>query len=247
MNLIKKLLRLFWLNILWLIGCIPVITIGVSICAAYAVTLRLADDDEEVKSFGGIARRFFKAYKQDFLQGILILIFTAACGAGGYFIFKAFQESGFNLIKIAVLAGYALLAFVFNMYSYPLISRYSNTFLNTLRNSVALFLQYVNSNLKTLGIVVLELVILYFTRYTFFAGFIILPSLIFYTVSRTAKDIFVRLENPAPAEDGETPDSAEGDEEDTDEDEKSADSEEETSEPEEEKSLEAEVDENKSE
>ena len=198
MNLIKKLPRLFWLNILWLIGCIPVITIGVSACAAYAVTLRLADDDEEVSSMRGIAVRFFKAYKQDLLQGILILIFTVACGAGGYFIFKAFQESGFNIIKIAVLAGYALLAFVFNMYSYPLIARYSNTFVNTLRNSVALFLQYVNSSLKTLVIVVVELVILYFTRYAFFVGFVILPVVIFYTVSVTVKDIFVRLENPAP-------------------------------------------------
>lgn len=200
MNLIKKLPRLFWLNILWLIGCIPVVTAGVSTCAAYAVTLRLADDDEEVSSFGGIARRFFKAYKQDLLQGILILIFTVACGAGGYFIFKAFQESGFNIIKIALFAGYVLLAFVFNMYSYPLIARYSNTFVNTLRNSVALFLQYVNSSLKTLVIVVVELVVLYFTRYAFFAGFVILPAVIFYTVSVTVKDIFVRLENPAPAE-----------------------------------------------
>ena len=241
MNLIKKLPKLFWLNILWLIGCIPVITIGVSTCSAYAVTLRLADDDEEVQSFGGIARRFFKAYKQDLLQGILILIFTAACGAGGYFIFKAFQESGFNLIKIAVLAGYALLAFVFNMYSYPLIARYSNTFLNTLRNSVALFLQYVNSSLKTLGIVVVELVILYFTRYAFFAGFIILPSLIFYTVSRTAKDIFVRLENPESAEDGEDDDCVEDDEE------AAEDSEIESSDVDENESAEAEVDENKSE
>ena len=204
MNLIKKLPRLFWLNILWLLGCIPVITIGVSTCAAYAVTLRLADDDEEVSSFGGIARRFFKAYKQDLLQGILILIFTVACGAGGYFIFKAFQESGFNIIKIAVFAGYTLLAFVFNMYSYPLIARYSNTFVNTLRNSVALFLQYVNSSLKTLGIVLVELAILYLTRYVFFAGFVILPSLIFYTVSLTVKDIFVRLENPAPVEEEST-------------------------------------------
>ena len=204
MNLIKKLPRLFWLNILWLIGCIPVITIGVSTCAAYAVTLRLADDDEEVKSYGGIARRFFKAYKQDILQGILILIFTLACGAGGYFIFKAFQDSGFSLIKIALFAGYVLLAFVFNMYAYPLIARYSNTFLNTLKNSLALFLQYVNSNLKTLGIVLVELVLLYFTRYAFFAGFVILPSLIFYTVSLTAKDIFVRLENPAPVEEENT-------------------------------------------
>lgn len=219
MNLIKKLPRLFWLNILWLIGCIPVVTAGASTCAAYAVTLRLADDDEEVSSFGGIARRFFKAYKQDLLQGILILIFTVACGAGGYFIFKAFQESGFNIIKIAVLAGYALLAFVFNMYSYPLIARYSNTFVNTLRNSVALFLQYVNSSLKTLGIVLVELAILYLTRYAFFAGFVILPSLIFYTVSLTVKDIFVRLENPAPVEEENTESENEADKEDVTENE----------------------------
>jgi hypothetical protein len=63
MNLIKKLPRLFFVNILWLIGCIPLITIGVSTCAAYAVTLRLADEDEEVQSLRGIAARFFKAYK----------------------------------------------------------------------------------------------------------------------------------------------------------------------------------------
>lgn len=231
MNLIKKLPHLFWLNILWLIGCIPVVTAGASTCAAYAVTLRLADDDEEVSSFGGIARRFFKAYKQDLLQGILILIFTVACGAGGYFIFKAFQESGFNIIKIAVLAGYALLAFVFNMYSYPLIARYSNTFVNTLRNSVALFLQYVNSSLKTLGIVVAELVILYLTRYAFFAGFVIFPSLIFYTVSLTVKDIFVRLENPTPVEEENTESENEADKEEVTENELDAADENEGDEP----------------
>lgn len=200
MNLIKKIPRLFWLNILWIIGCIPVITIGVSTCAAYAVTLRIVDDDEEVKSMRGIAARFFKSYKQDFLQGIFILLFTTACGSLGYFLTDLARESGFNLIKIALLAGYALLAFVFNLYAYPLIARYSNTFANTLRNSLALFLQYINSSLKTLGIVVVELVILYLSRYFYFAGFIILPSIVFYTVSVTAKDIFVRLENPQPVE-----------------------------------------------
>ena len=200
MNLIKKLPRLFWLNILWIIGCIPVITIGVSTCAAYAVTLRIVDDDDEVKSMRGIAARFFKSYKQDFLQGIFILLFTTACGSLGYFLTDLARESGFNLIKIALLAGYALLAFVFNLYAYPLIARYSNTFANTLRNSLALFLQYINSSLKTLGIVVVELVILYLSRYFYFAGFIILPSIVFYTVSVTAKDIFVRLENPQPVE-----------------------------------------------
>ena len=212
MDIIKKLLRLFWINILWIIGCIPVITIGVSTCAAYAVTLRLADDDEEVQSFGGIARRFFKAYKQDLLQGILILIFTVVTfGLGGYFIHLAW-DSGLNIIKIGLLAGYFLVVLVFNFYSYPLIARYSNSFANTLRNSVALFAQYANSSLKTLGIVIAELVILYLTRYAFFAGFVILPAVIFYTVSLTVKDIFVRLENPAPVEEENTESENEGDE-----------------------------------
>lgn len=210
MDIIKKLLRLFWINILWIIGCIPVITIGVSTCAAYAVTLRLADD--EVSSFGGIARRFFKAYKQDLLQGILILVFTAVTfGLGGYFIYLAW-DSGLNIIKIGLLAGYFLVVLVFNFYSYPLIARYSNSFANTLRNSVALFAQYANSSLKTLGIVIAELVILYLTRYAFFAGFVILPAVIFYTVSLTVKDIFVRLENPAPVEEENTESENEGDE-----------------------------------
>ncbi len=196
MNIIKKFLRLFWLNILWLLCCIPVITAGASTCAAFAVTLRLADDDEEVSSLGGITRRFFKAFRQDFLQGLLILIFTAAGSAlGAFFIYLAY-DSGFNLIKIAAIAGYFLVFFVFIFYSYPLIARYSNSFVNTLRNSVALFAQYPNQSLKTLVIVLVEGCLLYLSRYVYFAGFIILPAVIFYTISVTAKDIFVKLENP---------------------------------------------------
>ncbi len=200
MDIIKKFLRLFWLNILWIIGCIPVITIGVSTCAAYAVTLRLADDDEEVQSCGGIARRFFKAYKQDLLQGIMILIFTVACGALGYFLINLARESGLNIIKIAALAGYILVACVFNFYAYPLIARYSNSFVNTLRNSVAVFFLNMKDSFKTLGIVIIELVLLYFSKYACYVGFVIIPALVFYTVSLTAKDIFLHMENPAPAE-----------------------------------------------
>lgn len=195
MEILKKLFRLFWLNILWLAGCILIISAGTSTCAAYAVALRLADDDEEVQTFKGITLRFFKAFKQDILQGFLIQLFTVACGTLGYFLTSLARDSGLNFIKIAALAGYAIIAFVFNMYSYPLIARYSNTFINTLRNSIALFLQYLNQSFRTLVIVVLELVILYLTRYIYFVGIIILPSIIIYTVSRTAKEIFVNLEN----------------------------------------------------
>lgn len=200
MELIKKLPRLFWLNILWLIGCILIVTAGASTCAAFAVALRLADDDEEVQSFGGITRRFFKAFRQDLLQGFFIEIFTIiTAGLGCYFIYLA-HDSGFSLIKVAAIVGYFILVMVFNIYSYPLIARYSNSFVNTLRNSVALFLQYANASVKTMAIVAVEIAVLAFTYKVYFAGIVILPSVIFYTISRTAKNIFFNLENPQPVE-----------------------------------------------
>ena len=203
MEIIKKIPRLFYVNLLWLLCCIPVITAGASTCAAFAVTLRLADDDEEVSSIRGITGRFFKAFKQDLVQGILIFIFSVVSfGLGGLFIYFVW-DSGFNLIKIAAIAGYFLVVFAVNFYAYPLIARYSNSFVNTLSNSIALFLQYANASVKTLGIVLVCLAALYFTRYIFCVGLIILPAVIFYLISLTAKDIFVKLENPAPVEESE--------------------------------------------
>ena len=200
MDLIKKFLQLFFLNCLWLICCIPVITIGGATCAAYAVALRLADDDEEVQNVRGIVRRFFKAFKQDFLQGLLLSLFTGAGVALGYFLFDRARDYGFNLIIIAALVVYALVVLVVNLYAYPLVARYSNTFINTLRNSVALYAMNTKISFRTQGWVVAGLLLIYLSKNIWYAGILIIPSFIFYMVSRTAKDIFLRMENPTPVE-----------------------------------------------
>ena len=106
MTLGKKIFGLFWVNILWLVCCIPVVTAGASTCAAFAVTLRLADDDEEVSTARGIRQRFFNAFRQDLFQGFLISVFTlAGVALGGLFVYLAW-DSGLNLIKIGLLAVY---------------------------------------------------------------------------------------------------------------------------------------------
>ena len=200
MDLIKKFLQLIFLNCLWLICCIPVITIGGATCAAYAVALRLADDDEEVQTVRGIIARFFKAFKQDFLQGLLLSLFTGAGVALGYFLFDRARDYGFNLIIIAALVVYALVVLVVNLYAYPLVARYSNTFINTLRNSVALYAMNTKISFRTQGWVVAGLLLIYLSKNIWYAGILIIPSFIFYMVSRTAKDIFLRMENPTPVE-----------------------------------------------
>lgn len=200
MDLIKKFLKLLWLNCLWLLGCLPVLTIGASTCAAFAVTLRLADEDEEVQSARGIAARFFKAFKQDLLQGFFIFLFTAACVSLGYFLFDRARDYGFNLIIIAALVVYVLVVLVVNLYTYPLVARYSNTFSNTLKNSIALYVMNAKASFQAQSWVVAGLLLIYLSKYIWYAGILIIPSIIFYMVSKTARDIFVKMENSAPTE-----------------------------------------------
>ena len=198
--MLNKILRLFFLNLFWLLMCLPVITAGGATCAAFAVTLRIADDDEEVQSLRGIAARFFKAFKQDFLQGFLLSVFTGACVALGYFLFDHARDNGFNLIIIAALILYVMVVLVVNLYIYPLVARYSNSFINTLKNSIALYIMNVKVSFCVQGWIVAGVLVIYLSKYIYYAGILIIPSIVFYMISKTAKDIFWRMENPTPKE-----------------------------------------------
>ena len=56
-----KALRLIWLNLLWFLCCLPVVTIGAATTALYSVTLKYARDEE-----GYLTRSFFQAFRQNF-------------------------------------------------------------------------------------------------------------------------------------------------------------------------------------
>ena len=61
-SFLSRLADLFWLNLLFVICSIPVITIGASSTALYYVTLKMAKDEE-----GYITRSFFKSFKENTL------------------------------------------------------------------------------------------------------------------------------------------------------------------------------------
>lgn len=67
---------LFILNLMWLIGCLPVITIGVSTLALYTVIERMQNGEE-----GYLCRDFWKAYKKHLKRGIGLELCLLAAGA----------------------------------------------------------------------------------------------------------------------------------------------------------------------
>ena len=55
---LTKICDMICLNIVWLICCIPIVTIGASTAALYSVMLKMVKNEE-----GYIFRSFFKAFK----------------------------------------------------------------------------------------------------------------------------------------------------------------------------------------
>ena len=73
-----KLTNLLILNLYWVIGCLPVITIGTSTIAAFSVTLKMTEDREGAS----MTVQFWKAYVKNLKHGIpLSLILLAGCGS----------------------------------------------------------------------------------------------------------------------------------------------------------------------
>ena len=68
-QIMTKIFNIFWLSILWLLCCIPVLTIGASTIALYYVLLKLVKDEETT-----VTREFFHSFKQNFLQSLPVTV-----------------------------------------------------------------------------------------------------------------------------------------------------------------------------
>lgn len=121
------------LNILWIIFCIPIITMGASTSALYAVTFKIAQDKDTY-----VGRQFINAFKENLRQATkieLILFIPALCLGFGLFFWATFESvvgtviSTLCIIFLLMLIGTAI-------YAFPLLGRYENTTLQTIRNSL---------------------------------------------------------------------------------------------------------------
>ena len=53
----------------------------------------------------------------------------------------------------------------------------------------------VKVSFRAQGWIVAGVLVIYLSKYIYYAGILIIPSIVFYMISKTAKEIFVRMEN----------------------------------------------------
>lgn len=102
------------LNILFILCCAPVITIGPAVSALYTITMR------EARHEGGyIFKPFFKAFKNNFKQAFLLSILYLIIGAifafGVKFWIEKPEFSTVNQVILVITGVFAVMLAVFNL------------------------------------------------------------------------------------------------------------------------------------
>ena len=149
--LITKRAYSAYLNILWLICCLPIVTIGASTTALFYVTLKMAEDRDD-----GLTGMFFRAFRQNFLPATKLWLVLLGAGAflamDGYIVWHIWSQSIFWTLVAALLIVAAIVYAVVLLYAFPLLARFENTTFGILKTALLVGLRYLVCTLLMAGI-----------------------------------------------------------------------------------------------
>ena len=132
---LNKIVDLIWLNILMLICCIPIFTIGASVTAMYYVAFKMVKNEE-----GYITKSFFKAFRENFRQATPVWLVMLALLVFFWVDLSVIRsgimsKSDVNSILEGIIFFGAILIAVIAQYFFPLLARYENSSKELLKNA----------------------------------------------------------------------------------------------------------------
>lgn len=137
MRILTTLCNLIFVNICFIIGCIPILTIGASVTSLYKVTIKIAAGENP-----SVFSEFFSCYKNNFIRSTGF--FIVYCLLAAFFGFEVYMvRTSFS--KDLQWAMYPAIFFLFAIfssaaYAFPLIGWFDETVKQTVKNSLLLAL-----------------------------------------------------------------------------------------------------------
>lgn len=129
---LSRLFDMLYLNLLCLLCCAPIITIGPSITALYYCMMKISRDRDS-----SITGMFFHSFKMNLKQGCLMTVIFIS-----YIVFFLLDIQACNVIdreymeyiKIIIYVIFVLFVVVVS-YAFPLLAQFNNTIKNTIKNA----------------------------------------------------------------------------------------------------------------
>ena len=131
---------LIMLNVVFLICCLPIVTIGASLTALHYVTLKMARNEESY-----IIRSFFKSFKQNFKQATVINLIMLAVAAILYMDLRIVGniDGTMSQVLYIVFFAFGILYMMVFLYIYPVLAKFYNSIKNTFRNAFLMAIRHL--------------------------------------------------------------------------------------------------------
>ena len=147
-QVLLKLCYSCYLNLLWFICSIPIVTLGAATTALYYTTLKIARDEEETS----LTRMFFRSFRENFRQSTVLWLILLAVGvflAGDGYILYHLRASSAGAVAVmwtlilALVIGAAVIYTIVLLYVFPLVASVSNTNWAMIKNSFFIGTHYL--------------------------------------------------------------------------------------------------------
>lgn len=190
-HILQKMLNVVGLSLVWILCCLPVVTIGASTAALYYTTVKVVRNER-----GYLFAEYFSAFKKNFRQGTIATLVYLAVSALFYFDVRIL-----NLLRGEVADAGALkmsiygVVIVLSLYYVLLLlqmSRFNNNLKALARNTLILMIRHLPSSLLTLIII----------AFGFFASWliplfaIIMPTVAAWLISIPMEKVYHRYMTP---------------------------------------------------
>lgn len=151
-RLLNRFCDLLLLNWIFVLSCLPIVTIGPALTALYAVTIKIANGESPY-----ISRTFFNSFRKNFKGSILLwipLLFGFLFfGTDLYIVHTQLDESLLFLQYPIIFFLFCLISII--IYAFPIFAIYDNSLKETTKNALLLSLGNLPLTIFTIVLIVI--------------------------------------------------------------------------------------------
>lgn len=182
MRVLSKIFDIGWLSIIYVIFCVPLVTIGAATTSLYYVSAKVLRHDRSY-----VWTEFWRSFKQNFVQATIMWIIFAAVYALLYFNINMVgitdAESAYGGYLAGAYIALGIIVTCIMSYVFPVLSRFDMKISKIFRFSLYFSFRHF---LHTL----IFLVILFVAGYGIYAGFVVQIPLLLMFVPGTAAFLY---------------------------------------------------------
>ena len=179
------------LNVIFLVSCVPIFTIGPALTALYYVAINTWGRED-----GYIFKMYIKSFKENFKQSTVMWLILLAVGiilsVDVWYWVSQWKATGTGIYKPLTVVSVVMLMVYLMIFTFvwPLLAKFSNSNRGTIKNALAMVLTHVPETILIWAIFALVALIVYMVSFARIAVFFIGVSLIAYLQALVFRHIF---------------------------------------------------------